>query len=542
MRVVSVAAAIVCCALLVGGAAGSTARARATVFTGYGFDTCAAPSLQALTAWQVSPYRALGIYIGGANRACSDGNLNSFWVAAVEGMGWNLLPLYVGLQAPCVSQQKLARISSNLDTAAAQGAAAADDAVARAATFGLPNGSPIYFDMEGYATNNASCTSIVQAFLAGWDNELRARAYISGVYGSAASTVRDMALLGADGPDQAWIANWNGNPSVFGDPYVSDALWPNHQRIHQYKGGHKETFGGVTINIDNDFVDAAVVSAGTSLPSPPPPTPSGSVGSGDGKASAAWTSDAFETAVVVTLTPVTPPPGGYALRLSVADASTTAPVTSFGAPATIHVLPQGSATIPVGSQDGTTWTPLPQLSSAALPAGTQAGYVRGSDGSFDILTLAPGFFGLVPDTTPPSRPVVSGRVARAGLTVVWSAATDAGSGVAGYEVLRDGTPLLRLPGSALRATARGFHPDRQTVYRVRALDAAGNASTLSRAVVVVPTARPKSLPRPLPRWAWSLFRWQRTHVGRRPPTAPRTLPAWYRRWAAWRLEPFHLRN
>ena len=101
----------------------------------------------------------------------------------------------------------------------------------------------------------------MQTFVSAWVTQLRARGYVSGVYGSAASTARDMqALAGTpSSPDDLWIANWNGTESVFGDPYVSDALWTNHQRIHQYRGGHKETWGGVTINIDNDYVDAAVV-------------------------------------------------------------------------------------------------------------------------------------------------------------------------------------------------------------------------------------------------------------------------------------------
>ncbi len=32
----------------------------------------------------------------------------------------------------------------------------------------------------------------------------------------------------------------------------------DHQRIHQYRGGHQETWGGVTVNIDNNSVDAPV--------------------------------------------------------------------------------------------------------------------------------------------------------------------------------------------------------------------------------------------------------------------------------------------
>ena len=136
-------------------------------------------------------------------------------------------------------------------------------------------------------------------------SELHAQGYVSGVYGSAASTIRDVAALGSAKPDNAWIANWNGVEDVFGDPYVSDALWPNHQRVHQYKGGHKETYGGVTINIDSDYVDGAVVGGSAAVPPPPPPAepPAGSVGSGDGKATATWVAGSFDTTAVVTLTP-----------------------------------------------------------------------------------------------------------------------------------------------------------------------------------------------------------------------------------------------
>jgi hypothetical protein len=28
-----------------------------------------------------------------------------------------------------------------------------------------------------------------------------------------------------------------------------------HQRVHQFKGGHDETWGGVTINVDSNAVD-----------------------------------------------------------------------------------------------------------------------------------------------------------------------------------------------------------------------------------------------------------------------------------------------
>ena len=49
---------------------------KATAFTGYAFDACNAPKPESLTAWLASPYRALGIYIGGANRACANTQLS----------------------------------------------------------------------------------------------------------------------------------------------------------------------------------------------------------------------------------------------------------------------------------------------------------------------------------------------------------------------------------------------------------------------------------------------------------------------------------
>ena len=53
-----------------------------------------------MSAWSSSPYRAVGVYIGGANMACSQANLTSGWVSTETAAGWHLIPTYVGLQAP----------------------------------------------------------------------------------------------------------------------------------------------------------------------------------------------------------------------------------------------------------------------------------------------------------------------------------------------------------------------------------------------------------------------------------------------------------
>jgi Domain of unknown function (DUF1906) len=526
------------------GTSGATAQQGADVFTGYGFETCTAPSVAALTAWAVSPYDAVGIYLGGVNRACKDGNLSASWVTTTRSLGWNLMPLYVGLQAPCVSQSGLAKISQNLTTAATQGAAAADDAIAEANGFGLPAGSPLYLDVEGYATNDAACSKVVQAFVGGWVDELRPQGYLAGVYGSAASTIRDVAGLGASIPDAVWIANWNGVQGVFGDPHVSDSLWAEHQRIHQYKGGHNETWGGVTLNVDNDYLDGPVVAptaAQQPTPTAPPtaPTAGSAVASGDGKAVVSWSSAAFSFPVAVALTPASQPTTtGYTVQLTVTQTDSQQPVTRFGAPLTLHVLVPATGLVPSYSPDGTTWKAIPKLTAGAVPV--DAGYTLDPDGTAEIQTFVPGYFGLRSDTTPPTQPPgFAGHFTGASLVLQWQGATDDSGTVASYQVLLDGTPVQTLKGTSRRTVVRAFHPAGLTVYRVRAVDPSGNLGKVTRPVAVRPRSRPAAVPKTLPKWAWSVFEWQRGQ-GPRPTVAPKKLPSWYWTWAGWRLLPYRL--
>jgi Domain of unknown function (DUF1906) len=236
----------------------ATASAGGSVFTGLGFDACSTPSSKAMAAWGSSPYRGIGVYIGGANRACSQPNLTSSWVAAQTAAGWHLIPTYVGLQAPTSSCSSCAKLSSSQATA--QGTAAAIDAVEEASAVAIGPGSPIYFDMESYS-RTSSATAATLAFLEAWTQKLHALGYVSGVYSSSASGIADLAGqvgTGYDLPDDLWIANWNGAQNT-SDPVVPSNAWALHQRIHQYHGGHDETYGGVTINIDNDYVDGATV-------------------------------------------------------------------------------------------------------------------------------------------------------------------------------------------------------------------------------------------------------------------------------------------
>jgi hypothetical protein len=232
-----------------------------TTFTGYGFDTCSAPSLTQIDAWGSSPYRAVGVYVGGVNRGCDQPNLTPSWVTAVHSRGWHLIPTYVGLQAPC--SKFIRRIDPA--TAAQQGAAAAADAVAQMSALGMGAGSPVYLDMESWDNTNAACSTATMTFTDAWTVGLHNAGYVSGFYSSAKTGV--VALVdavqhraGFHAPDAVWFARWDGEVKTT-DPVLPSTLWTTHQRIKQYLGPHDETYGGRRINIDSDYVNGPVTPA-----------------------------------------------------------------------------------------------------------------------------------------------------------------------------------------------------------------------------------------------------------------------------------------
>lgn len=231
-------------------------------YVGMGMDTCAAPSLSTMRAWNASPYRAIGIYIGGSMRACPDGNLNASWLQQVNSMGWATLPIYVGLQAPCVVQGNLAKIDPA--RAATQGTAAGSDAVAMARKFGIATGQPLYYDMEHY-TGDTTCKNAVLDFLSAYTKTVQSQGYRSGVYGNTPSLMRDLSVAKKTGragfvaPDQVWYAQWDGKQTLDGStavPEFSADLWNDRTRTKQYRGPFNDTWGGVTINIDANYSDS----------------------------------------------------------------------------------------------------------------------------------------------------------------------------------------------------------------------------------------------------------------------------------------------
>ena len=229
-------------------------------YIGGGFDTCAAPTAAVMRNWLASPYRAVGIYIGGVNRACAQANLTAGWITTIQQQGWHYFPFYAGLQATCVLAGGDALI--NPKKAAAEGKAAAIDAASQAGSLGIPHGTPIIYDMEAYA----GCGSQVVKFLSGWDSELHALGYLAAIYESF-SNIADLvnASKTMTEPDVIHYADWDGKATTRSS-YMPASMWTNHQRIHQYQGGHNESWGGSVINIDNDQLDTVLGGASGARP------------------------------------------------------------------------------------------------------------------------------------------------------------------------------------------------------------------------------------------------------------------------------------
>jgi len=234
-------------------AATITTTAIDTIQTGNGggFDQCAVGSVSAMQAWfSHSPYHFSNAYIGGANRACSQALLNSSWVKSIVAQGWRLFPLWVGLQAPGSSCGGCSAFSTNTATASSQGVAEADAAAAAAAALGLTN-TVIYYDLEQYDFSNSTFNAAVKAFVSAWVNRLHEYGNVAAIY-SNPGPFENAILLEPALPDDIFVADENFQPTNF---VVSG--FTNH-RLHQYNLNITQTFGGVTFNIDQDFLNGDV--------------------------------------------------------------------------------------------------------------------------------------------------------------------------------------------------------------------------------------------------------------------------------------------
>ena len=84
------------------------------------------------------------------------------------------------------------------------------------------------------------------------------------MYSSAGSAITDLqsnttvAGHSLAEPQAIWFALWDNGNSMTGSPYMTSALWPVASRSKQYAGNRVVKVGGISLNIDADWVAGAV--------------------------------------------------------------------------------------------------------------------------------------------------------------------------------------------------------------------------------------------------------------------------------------------
>jgi hypothetical protein len=158
------------------------------------------------------------------------------------------MPIYVGWQAAWDSLTATASTPGP----ATLGTQSADDAITQARALGIGSGALLYYDMESYTAPGTTVAAM--AFLSAWTAELHAHGYRSAVYSSAATGIADLVANRGKmtEPDVVAIAQWNGVADADLSATPADA-WPA-QRVHQYTGNVDASYGGVSLNIDKDYL------------------------------------------------------------------------------------------------------------------------------------------------------------------------------------------------------------------------------------------------------------------------------------------------
>ena len=246
-----------------------------------GFDIGVYPGDDALSAWRfpASPYHWVGYYLAAP---C---HRDTTWMGQykkVTSLGWGTAVLYVGQQdwsqiPDVIALSRRAAVSPAFDRSAApmstmvtcsasllstaQGSAEAADAVAKAASEGVPTGSAIFLDVEYVMSVSQPLVSYLSAWIAGVlaDGRFRPAIYCAKSNADAVHAAAMAAYAAAnrqDAPD-FWIASSVGfaitsAPTNVGLAYAT--VWQGQFDVSQ-------TWAGVTATIDVDVADSPSPSA-----------------------------------------------------------------------------------------------------------------------------------------------------------------------------------------------------------------------------------------------------------------------------------------
>jgi hypothetical protein len=214
-----------------------------------GFDTSVYPGDPNMTVWKnSSPYKFVAYYLAAP---CHSKFSLMGRRATLVGMGWNLLPVYVGQQAAGVSPCK-----SNILTAA-QGAIDGSDAGAKMGSEGFPAGSFVYLDVERVDVFSPELAAYVTAWFSALPGNCSPGVYC---HKHNADDVRKAVLAGLANPPVVQPRFWivGGVTSQFhvetSKPTDVGVTFAN---IWQCPVSVQKTLGGVKINIDEDVAQWA---------------------------------------------------------------------------------------------------------------------------------------------------------------------------------------------------------------------------------------------------------------------------------------------
>ena len=213
--------------------------------------------------WGASPYRAIGIYIGGTNMACSQPNLSATWVSQESAAGWHMIPIYVGLQSPSNSCGCAGDHPGHGRRPGHRGRRRTPSSTPRRSGWARATRSTSTWRPT---TGRPPTRPPVLAFLAAWTTQLHASGYLSGVYSSDASGIADLVAQYGHRLRRARRAvdrqlerpadhRRRRRPRAVTGPRTSGCT--------STRARHNETYGGAKINIDGDYLDAATAAAGT---------------------------------------------------------------------------------------------------------------------------------------------------------------------------------------------------------------------------------------------------------------------------------------
>jgi chitodextrinase len=185
-------------------------------------------------------------------------------------------------------------------------------------------------------------------------------------------------------------------------------------------------------------------------------------------------------------------------QLPVISSFTAMPAsTTPGQPVTLSWSISGATAISIDNGVGN----VTSLSATAVtPAQTTTYKLMASNGAGSSTATVTVAVSSSPDSQPPSPPTLFAATASSPTEVdlAWTTSTD-NVGVTGYQILRNGSPISTVTGSAHTYADSTVSPNSTYTYVVKAFDAAGNHSAASNSIQVTtpfPTAPPGSCPAP----------------------------------------------